>query len=206
MSRYRPKHMLVKNSPYRLKGKHMKEPDPKNLNLKPLVALVLMGSIAGTTAFLTSKNSINNEFVVGQVEPKIKETFNPQNKIKKDVYLKNAGNVPIYIRAAITIKWKDNEGKILKESPIENEDYLIEFSDSLNWLKSEEGYYYYKNAVDVNETTDILIEECTQIRQYDDKFLEVSILAQGIQAEPTRAVEEAWDISIINNDINLGGE
>ncbi len=205
MNKYRAKHMRNKSRIQRFRKKHMMR-KRRYLNMKPLVALVLMGSIAGTTAFLKTTNNIKNEFIVGEVIPEIKETFNYQNKVKEDVYFKNSGNVPIYIRAAITIKWKDNSGKILEESPIENVDYIINFSNSLNWLESEEGYYYYKTAIDENKNTDILIEECTQIRQYDDKFLEVSILAQGIQAEPNNAVEEAWDVNIVSDDINLGGE
>lgn len=198
MNKYKGKHMQV-NSCSTINGKRTK-------NIILLILIVLLTCVAGTTAYLMLKSSINNEFSLGEVNPEIIEDFNAQNKIKENVKIKNSGNIPIFVRTAIIIIWKDSNGKILADIPEENVDYSISFSSSTNWIKSEEGYYYYIKPLDVNESTDILIEECTQIQEYDDKVLEVSILTQGIQDKPFQAVEEAWNVNIINNRISLGGQ
>ena len=188
----------------RYKGRHAKRVHPKYFTI--LLVFLLMSTISGTTAFLTSKGSIKNEFVLGEVQTQIMETFNAKNKVKEDVKIKNSGNVPIFVRTAIVINWKDSDGKILNTAPEKDVDYTISFSTSQNWVKSSDGYYYYKNTLDVNQNTDILIEECTQIKEYEDRTLEVSIVTQGIQAEPEKAVKEAWDVDVINNCIDVGGE
>lgn len=205
MTRYKPKHMVPRKRLFKLKGKHMKEESSLLFNLSPLVQLLLLVLVVGTTAYLMSKDSISNTFVLGEINPEIMEVFSANNKTKEDVYIKNSGNVPTFVRTAVIIQWKDNEGKILYENPVKNTDYSISFSSSSNWIKSSDGYYYYKNPLQVNESTDILIEECIQLQEYIDKKLEVSIITQGIQAEPTNAVREAWNVNITNNTISIGG-
>ena len=171
--------------------------------LAHIAIVMLIGIVTGTSAYLVLKNSVTNEFVVGEVKGQIVETFDRKNKTKTDVFVKNTGNVPSYIKAAVLVSWKDNDGKILETKPIENVDYSIDFSNSENWMKSKEGYYYYKNALDVGENTDVLIEECTQTKEYDDRTLVVTIATQEIQAEPDKAVKEAWDVNVSNGAIVL---
>ena len=192
----------MRNKKY--KGRHMRRVHPKYFST--LILILFLTTICGSTSYLMKKNSANNEFVMGEVSPTIVESFNSANKVKKDVKVKNDGNVPIYVRTSIVITWKDDEGRILESSPKENKDYEISFSTSENWIKSEEGYYYYKKPLGVDEDTDVLIEECTQIKEYEDRILEVSIITQGIQAEPSKAVKEAWDVDVIDNYIDIGGE
>lgn len=185
------------------KGKHFKEKKLSGKIFTQISFLLLVCILTGSVAYLIKKNSITNEFVMGEVKSEIVETFNKNEKTKKDVSIKNSGNVSIYVRTAIVICWKDENGKIIENVPEENVDYSIKFSDSPNWIKSGDGYYYYKNPIGVNSNTDILIEECKQIKEYEDRTLEVSIANQAIQAEPSKAVEEAWGVDIIDNMLNL---
>ena len=171
--------------------------------LRNMLLLLLIFIVASSIAYLVKKNSISNNFVVGKVKAEIAETIYVDSKTKKNVYIKNTGNVRIYINSTKVISWKDKEGKILHEKPEENIDYSIKFSDSKKWLKSNDGYYYYKNSINPNVNTDILIEECKQINEYDDRILEVSIANQAIQAEPSYAVKEVWNVDIIDNILIL---
>lgn len=159
--------------------------------------------VAGTVAYLIKQNSIKNQFVMGEVKTDVIESFDANNNIKQDVSIKNIGNVPSYIRATITISWKDKDGNILEGIPKESEDYSIKFSESSNWLKGNDGYYYYRTPVEPDNNTDILIKECEQIKEYGDKILEVSILNQAIQSEPSKAVIETWGVEIDNGTIKL---
>lgn len=168
------------------------------------ITLVLVFCVvAGTVAYLIKQNSIKNQFVMGEVKTDVIESFDANNNIKQDVSIKNIGNVPSYIRATITISWKDKDGNILEGIPKENEDYSIKFSESSNWLKGNDGYYYYKTPIEPNNSTDILIEECRQIKEYEDRTLEVSIVNQAIQSNTSKAVKEAWKIDIVDDTIFL---
>ena len=159
--------------------------------------------IVGTVAYLIKQNSIKNQFVMGEVKTDVIESFDANNNIKQDVSIKNIGNVPCYIRATITISWKDKDGNILEGIPKENEDYSIKFSESSNWLKRNDGYYYYKTPIEPSNSTDILIEECRQIKEYEDRTLEVSIVNQAIQSNTSKAVKEAWKIEMVDDIIVL---
>ena len=168
----------------------------KNNLFTQITIILLFCLVTGTIAYMIKQSSITNEFIMGEVKTRIIENFDSNNKTKKDVNIKNIGNVPAYIRATIVISWKDNEGKVLGEIPEENVDYSIKFSESSNWIKEEDGYYYYKKQIEPNESTEILIEECKQLKEYDNKILEVTIANQAIQAQPTKAMNEAWEKGI----------
>ena len=168
----------------------------KNNLFTQITIILLFCLVTGTIAYMIKQSSITNEFIMGEVKTQIIENFDSNNKTKKDVNIKNIGNVPAYIRATIVISWKDNEGKVLGEIPEENVDYSIKFSESSNWIKEEDGYYYYKKQIEPKESTEILIEECKQLKEYDNKILEVTIANQAIQAQPTKAMNEAWEKGI----------
>lgn len=188
------------------KGKHSKPCILLMINKKIInqILLLLLISIIGTSiAYLVKVNILSNDFILGKVEAEIIENFDAKNKIKKNVFVKNTGNVPIYIRSTVVICWKDMDDKVLPEYPEENIDYTIKFSDSSNWLKSNDGYYYYKYSIEPNSITETLIEECKQIKEYDDRILEVTIANQAIQAIPDNAVKEAWNVEIKDNTLVL---
>ena len=188
------------------KGKHYKKNNIINLKsglFTQIIVVLMFCLVTGTVAYLIKQNSIKNQFVMGEVKTDVIESFDANNNIKQDVSIKNIGNVPSYIRATITISWKDKDGNILEGIPKENEDYSIKFSESSNWLKGNDGYYYYKTPIEPNNSTDILIEECRQIKEYEDRTLEVSIINQAIQSEPSKAVIETWGVEIDNGTIKL---
>jgi len=191
---------------FKPKGKHAKGYSNIEITRKMfthLTIIILICLVSGTSAYLIIKFGIQNMFTIGEVKPEIIETFDTENKTKSDVYVKNSGNVPIYLRVAIIISWKDAQGKILETIPEENIDYSIDFSTSPNWMKSSDGYYYYENILEENENTNILVEECVQIKEYDNRILEVSFGVQAIQAEPSKAVEEAWNVKIADGKLVL---
>ena len=202
----RGKHMKNNVRATNIKGKHFEQKKHSLISKKMLIQITtLLGIcvVSSTSAYFMMQNSISNEFIVGTVKIEVIEKFDKKNKTKEEVCIKNIGNVPAYVRAAIIITWQDTEGRILETKPEENVDYSIEFSTSENWILGTDGYYYYKEHIDENKSTDILIEECTQTKQYEDRILVVSIAAQAIQAQPNKAVSEAWDIKVVNDKISL---
>ena len=156
----------------------------------PFLFLLIMGSMA----YLVLTNSIENEFVIGEVKTEIKNETTNEN-----IYIQNTGNVSIYIRAYITIELEDENQNVLATTPNENTDYNISINNTSNWLKAEDGYYYYQNIVNPNENTDIFINDFIKLKNN----VNLNITVQSIQANPKKAVEEAWNVNIINNEINL---
>lgn len=188
------------------KGKHYKKNNIINLKsglFTQIIVVLMFCLVTGTVAYLIKQNSVKNEFVLGEVKTDVIEDFDANKNIKENVSIKNIGNVPSYIRATIIILWKDKDGNIIEGVPKESEDYSIKFSESSNWLKGNDGYYYYRTPVEPDNNTDILIKECEQIKEYGDKILEVSILNQAIQSEPSKAVIETWGVEIDNGTIKL---
>ena len=174
----------------------------KKRNLIIILSILLLITVSTTIAFLSKKSTIDNNFILGTVSTQVDETF--ENNVKEDVSIKNTGNVDSYIRAFILISYKDEDGVILTDTPILNTDYSMTISNSTNWIYSNtDGFYYYKLPVEPNNNTDILIDECRELQSHNGKILNVDIITESIQATPADAVEEAWGVSITNNELSL---
>lgn len=169
------------------------------------VAIVLCLSIGAymTISYLTSDSSLENTFTIASVQPEVKETF--ENNIKQNVFIKNTGNIPVYIRAKIMIYYQDADGKILGDIPEEDLDYSIEYPTDLNtyWIQADDGFYYYRDKVNSQSQTTYLIKNCESKENNSNKHLVVDIITEAIQANPQEAVEDAWEAVTVNGDGKL---
>ena len=167
------------------------------------VAVIIAGTAGATLAYLSHQSGLTNQFQIAEVSTEIDEDF-IGGDTKSNVSVKNTGDVPAYIRAAVIIGWEDAEGNPLidEEAPKVGEDYTmtmnLENSSSTEgeWVLASDGYYYYTMPVAGKDATDILIKKCID-KKLDDhkragKYLVVDIAAQSIQAEPAAAVLDAW--------------
>lgn len=153
--------------------------------------VILSMTVFGSLSYLISSSSVTNTFTPGTVTPGVEEEFD--GTTKENVKIRNEGNSPAYIRAAIVISWVNEDGDILAVAPVsegDNANYQISLNTS-DWIKIGE-YYYHVNPVDAEEATAVLINRCSPIANKVDGYLSVEILAQSIQTEPASAVEEAW--------------
>lgn len=171
-----------------------------------LLVVIIASTIMTTVAYLYKKNEIKENFTLGTVTPEVIENFNIVTKTKSNVAVKNVGNVPVYIRAIIVTNWKDSNGNIVGDAPIKDTDYTMELSNSTNWIKGADGYYYYKLPVQPGKSTEILIDTLKQIVEHENQDLVVDIIAQSIQAEPDKAVIESWDVEVTDGIISLKDE
>lgn len=159
----------------------------KTVALLVSVALLLTLAVGSTVAYLAAKTTpVVNTFTPGSVVPTINETFN--GTVKKDVTIKNSGNVKGYFRAVIIVTWQDGNGNVYPKAPVAGEDYTLTINTDA-WTKNG-GYYYYNNILNPGETTPNLIKSCQLAegavppKGYN---LHVAIAAQGVQAEGTGA-------------------
>lgn len=167
------------------------------------LAVALVGcAVIGTVAWLTQSDETVNAFTVGDVSAAVNETFDKPYTTKENVCVKNTGDVPVYVRAYVSIYLQKADGTILSRVPEQNTDYTIEWNDEQNWNKQGEFYYYLK-PVQPDTTTSNLINSVKDLtNEAGGAFLVVDISTQAIQAEPTRAVVEAWQVTV-DNDGNL---
>ena len=186
-----------------------------------LVAVLAIG-VGGVLAFIvTNTGFINNVFNPSNVTCEVEE--NTEGNIKSDVTIKNTGKVPAYIRAEVIITWKDKDGNVFSTLPANGEDknYTIEFNTNGNWiLDSKDGYYYYKQPVEAEDSTAVLIENCQPMTGCEeaDYYLNVEIIASAIQADGgsyvqvgeekvwQSAVQQAWSNDIVNVNVVTGDD
>lgn len=173
-------------------------PHSKNITLITLVLLLVCVTAIPALAWLTAKSVVKNEFQIGNGDVVINETTN--DSVKQNVNFTNNGNVPIYIRANVSIYWKDADGNMMATVPQPEEDYDITWNlTNPGWVQGDDGCYYYTSSVGENDSTPNLIESVTDKahrRNYSDgRTFYVDIAAQSIQADPADAVKEAWGTS-----------
>lgn len=160
-----------------------------------LVALLVLlcCAVTGTVAFLVTKTGpVTNTFTPAHVSTAVDETF--KNGVKSDVKIKNTGDIPAYIRAAVIINWADGDGNV-SATPVKTTDYTIKWTKE-GWVEHG-GYYYYTAPVAVGALTGQLFTGCELAKGVtppEGYSLQVTILADGIQSEPADAVIQAWGV------------
>lgn len=170
------------------------------------VVLVAVGVVF---AYMTDSREKDNSFTVGYDSIEIVEDFSPPSQqqqtttYKKQVQIKNNGNVPCYIRVYADF----SDSTVRSRSYFSNSDYMsaadtyysANRTDPDSYVKNLPegwafipddysdtalaGYYYYTQPVQPNESTPTLFKyiktkyaEDSEIRQYD-----VIVYAESVQ-------------------------
>lgn len=176
----------------------MKNMKKKSILLLISVAVLLIGAVGATVAYLTTQTTpIENTFTPAEVGVEVDDDV--AGHIKKNVTVRNTKDVPVYVRVAVVANWCDANGNIMaygedaSGNPVTpwNEYDKIEEAAGSKWTYHN-GYFYYSDVVNAN-TTVTFFDEYAAPAGPDGAHLEMDIIAQAIQAEPTDAVEEAWD-------------
>lgn len=152
-----------------------------------ILSLCLIFALAvGTTFALLKANTdpVTNTFTAAKSDIKIDEDVTGGQK--KSIAVKNTGTAVSYVRVKLVMNWVDENGNVSAE-PVN-----ITPSITDNWFLKD-GIYYYKMPVAANgETTNLLKDPITQGTAPEGYHLEVTVLAESIQAAPSAAVEGAW--------------
>lgn len=154
----------------------------------PVAVLLLLSmlTLSGTAAaFFADSNSRNNTAVVGENEASIVETFmTPEEisageRVTKSVEVKNTG-MKSYVRMFVAVS--DSE---YAES--------FKMNISPDWKKAQDGYYYYKRAVDRDEMTNPIFDTLTFTKALpNNSGLEIICYAETVQAQGFKSAEEAF--------------
>ena len=157
-----------------------------------LLSLCLIFALAvGTTFALLKANTapVTNTFKAATSGTHV-DVEDSDNE-KTGIFVKNEGTATSYVRVKLVMNWVSDDGKTISGEPVNiNVKY-----DTNNWFEKD-GIYYYKTPVGPNMTTDNLLQKDKHITEPTGKpegyHLEVTVLAESIQAAPSTAVEGAW--------------
>lgn len=175
----------------------------KIIGIVAVIFIVINLFVFGTISYLNKINKKQNEFILGTIEPQILQDYDEENNIKENIKIKNIGNSPIYVRATIVYYFVNSNNQIIKDLPTLDADYSIIFSSSDNWIKSKDGYYYYKLVLNPDEKTDNLIDKYIDINNDINKKVMIDVVVQAIQTYPSSAVEDAWGVNVVDNKISI---
>lgn len=161
-----------------------------------ILSLCLIFALAvGTTVALLKANTapVTNTFKAATSEIKIEEKTD--NGIKSEIYVKNEGTATSYVRVKLVCNWVDKDGNVsatpVPAPTITNSDWFV-----------KDGIYYYKMPVALNDKTSNLLDG-NPIEQPEGApegyHLEVTVLAESIQAAPSKAVTDSWHVGVDNN-------
>ena len=158
---------------------------------------LLIAIVGGVYAFLSDETqALGNRFDPVVVTCAVEEQFD--GNVKRDVCVRNTGDIDAFIRAAVVINWVGADGKVLSKAPVAGTDYTVTWSED-GWVQSSDGFWYYRTAVASGNATAALIQQITPTNAQEGYSLQVQILATAIQADPPEAVENAWGISATAN-------
>lgn len=159
--------------------------------LVPAVLLVLglIGGarlLGGSLAWLQSDADRTNTFGKGSVTTEVVESFD--GSVKRDVKVKNTGNVPAFIRVALAPAWKS--GTDIAARPVQPSDYTVTLNTT-DWFRAGD-YYYHKARVPAGGLTNPLINRFELVNPPSDLTFELQVICSGIQQDPAAAVQSAW--------------
>ena len=153
------------------------------------LALILVLAVGGTVAYIfTQTDPVINTFT--PTEAKITVDEQTSSNQKTEIIVKNnSTGVPVYIRVALVANMIDKDENVTGAASVPT------FTLGDNWLVGNDGYYYYTEPVPVGESTGNLLKAPMELSEN----MQVVVLADAIQAEPTTAVTQAWDVTVDSN-------
>lgn len=159
-----------------------------------ILSLCLIFALAvGTTFALLKANTepVTNTFTAAKSGTDIVEELDGNQKTS--IAVKNTGTAVSYVRVKLVMNWVDENGNVSAE-PVN-----ITPSITDDWFLKD-GIYYYKMPVAAKDfTTNLLQTPITQDAAPEGYHLEVTVLAESIQAAPSKAVTDSWGVRVDSN-------
>lgn len=160
-----------------------------------ILSLCLIFALAvGTTFALLKANTapVTNTFTAAKSGTDIVEKLDGSQKTS--IAVKNTGTAVSYVRVKLVMNWVSGDGKTISGEPVN-----ITPSITADWFE-QDGIYYYKMPVAAKgETTNLLQTPITQDAAPVGYHLEVTVLAESIQAAPSKAVTDSWGVRVDSN-------
>ena len=163
-----------------------------------ILSLCLIFALAVGTTFALLKAStdpVETTFTAAKSGTDIVEELDGNQK--KSIVVKNTGTAVSYVRVKLVMNWVDESGNV-SATPV---NITVDY-DNTNWFE-QDGIYYYKMPVAPDGKTENLLKVDSPITEPADKpagcHLEVTVLAESIQAAPSKAVTDSWGVGVDGN-------
>lgn len=165
-----------------------------------ILSLCLIFALAVGTTFALLKAStapVENTFTAAKSDIKIDEDVTGGQK--KSIIVQNTGTAVSYVRVKLVMNWVDENGNV-SATPV---NITVDY-DNTNWFE-QDGIYYYQMPVAANDgvTSNLLKENSPITEPTEGKpagcHLEVTVLAESIQAAPSAAVQQSWGVGVDSN-------
>lgn len=159
------------------------------------LCLIFALAVGTTLAYLKANTSpVTNTFTAAKSDIKIDE--NVENGKKSSIQVVNTGTATSYVRVKLVMNWVDESGNVVSGGNLPG----VTLNES-DWFVKDDIYYYTKPVAQDGKTTNLL-QAGTSIAEPAEKpagcHLEVTVLAESIQAAPSTAVEGAWAVTVVN--------
>lgn len=157
------------------------------------LCLIFALAVGTTLAYLKANTSpVTNTFKAATSEIKIDE--NVTGGQKKSIIVQNTGTAVSYVRVKLVMNWVDGNGKVVSGGKLP--EVTLNKSD---WFVQDDIYYYTKPIGPKDSTSNLLKDPIKQPEDAPDGcHLEVTVLAESIQAAPSTAVEGAWAVKVVS--------
>lgn len=158
------------------------------------LCLIFALAVGTTLAYLKANTSpVENTFTAAKSDIKIDE--NVENGEKSSIQVVNIGTATSYVRVKLVMNWVDKSGNVVSGGNLPE----VALNES-DWFL-QDGIYYYKMPVAPKDSTANLLKD--PITQPEDApegcHLEVTVLAESIQAAPSKAVTDSWHVGVNSN-------
>lgn len=160
------------------------------------LCLIFALAVGTTLAYLKANTSpVTNTFTAATSEIKIDE--NVENGEKSSIQVENIGTATSYVRVKLVMNWVDGNGKVVSGNNLPK----VTLKEGSDWFLGTDGIYYYTKPVAPTGQTSNLRDgnPITQPNAPEGCHLEVTVLAESIQAAPSKAVTDSWGVRVDNN-------
>lgn len=160
------------------------------------LCLIFALAVGTTLAYLKANTSpVTNTFKAATSEIKIDE--NVENGEKSSIQVENIGTATSYVRVKLVMNWVDGNGKVVSGNNLPK----VTLKEGSDWFLGTDGIYYYTKPVAPTGQTSNLLDgnPITQPNAPEGCHLEVTVLAESIQAAPSKAVTDSWGVRVDNN-------
>lgn len=160
----------------------MKNMNKKSILLLIAVAVLMVGTVGGTLAYLIAETkSVTNTFTPGTVGVEVEDKI--ENGAKTNVKITNTSTIPVYLRVAVVGNWCVG-GEIVAQWDSSSITSATGY-DSAKWTNVG-IYFYYNDIVYPDDEPIYLFTSYTPTKPEDvpaEAELQMDIIAQVIQAE-----------------------
>lgn len=158
-----------------------------------ILSLCLIFALAvGTTVALlvAHTNAVTNTFTAAESGTHIEEVT--KDGVKSSIIVQNTGTATSYVRVKLVMNWVDDKENVVSGDNLPT----VELNKDDGWFEQGDIYYYTKPVAPQDLTSNLLKSAIEQTNAPKGCHLEVTVLAESIQAAPSTAVQQSWGVDV----------